>query len=90
MDMNFIQQETDLIVHRKLGLILVETKSVKKFTSKMYATAKQELDRAEAQLVTNRYFELTMDAKRILKKVIACPLLEGKPVQPDRRITNMK
>ena len=78
MDMSFIQQETDLIVvHRKLGLILVETKSVKKFTSKMYATAKQELDRAEAQLVTNRYFELTMDAKRVLKKVIACPLLKG-------------
>ena len=54
MDMNFIQQETDLIVHRKLGLILVETKSVKnevkKFTSKMYATAKQELNRADAQL----------------------------------------
>ena len=90
MDMNFIQQETDLIVHRKLGLILVETKSVKKFTSKMYATAKQELDRAEAQLVTNRYFELTMDAKRVVKKVIACPLLEGKPLQPDRRIADMK
>ena len=82
MNMSLIQKETDLIViHRDFGIILVETKSVKKFASKTYSRAKEELDRAEAQLFANPYFELPPGAKIFLKKVIACPFLQGKTVQ---------
>lgn len=82
MNMTVIQKETDLIVvHRDFGIILVETKSTKKFTSKTYSHAKEELRRAEKQLFDNPYFELPPDARTCLKKVIACPFLQGKPIQ---------
>ena len=84
MDMNLVQKETDLIIiHRNFGIILVEIKSMKKFASKTYSSAKEELDRAVIQLTSNSYFDLVFDAiKPFIKKVIACPFLDGKPFKP--------
>ena len=78
MAMNQVQKETDLIiVHRKLGILLVEIKSMKKFSSRTYSSAKEELNRAVIQLTSNLYFELSSD--HLIKKIIACPFLDGQP-----------
>ena len=65
--------ESDLIiVHRDIGVILVETKAMKKYDRGMYNKAKDQLEKSE-KLLTENFFV----PGKVVKKVIACPNLQS-------------
>ena len=70
--------ESDIIiVHREIGIILVETKSMETFNNRMYRKAKNQLNDAEEFLKT---IKLGQHARRVpVFKVIACPKLKKDP-----------
>ena len=70
--------ESDIIiVHREIGIILVETKSMETFNKDSYRKAKDQLNDAEEFLKT---IELGQHARRVpVLKVIACPKLRRNP-----------
>ena len=70
--------ESDIIiVHREIGIILVETKSMETFNKDTYRKAKDQLNDAEEFLKT---IELGQHARRVpVLKVIACPKLRRNP-----------
>ena len=81
-----MSSESDLIiVHRKIGIILVETKSMEKFSKQVYKKSKKQLNEAEEYLKTNEYFKLAQYATKVpVFKVIACPKLKRNPSQSDK------
>ena len=69
--------ESDIIiVHREIGIILVETKAMEKFNNRMYnKKAKDQLNDAEKFVI--KTIELGQHARRVpVFKVIACPKLK--------------
>ena len=67
------ETECDLIiVHRKFGIILVETKS----SFGEYKKAQAQLEKATYILLRSKYFNLSPKASMIIKKVVAFPSLK--------------
>ena len=76
-DEQIVNQETDLIVlHRDIGVILVETKGVDAFNNRVYKKAGDQLEKAEKLLNS-----LHSVPKNLVKKVFAFPNLSKKNMQ---------
>ena len=77
--------ESDIIiVHREIGIILVETKSMENFSKDTYRKAKDQLNDAEkfVEKHVEQHVELGQHPRRVpVFKVIACPKLKRNPSQ---------
>ena len=75
ININKMKEKDIIIVHRDIGIILVETKSMKTFHNGTYRSAKKQLDDIVHKLKV-LCPNLIDEEKGVVKKVIACPNLE--------------